>query len=245
MAEGIPMSISFEGKLGILLGLLSMAGAGAIMIAPERLWIGWTMIAAAGVGGVGLGFYHYGRKFSVVLVAACVLWIDYLYYTNVLGFSLAPQAQPAPPVSSPSPSPTPAKPKLASTLARMILSCDSPKPAKLPSLAKRKAELAERLELAQKLFGVPITGDVTENELTMSLIVNHPTGSIKQSWFVTRVDDKILISITNELVENNALSFIFALASLAPLDPNEDTAKQTQEKVADFVKVTPDKCKFL
>jgi hypothetical protein len=127
----------------------------------------------------------------------------------------------------------------------MILACDSPKPAKLPPLAKRKAELAEKLDLVQKLYGFPIKGNVTDNELTMSMIVNTTTGSLKQDWLVKRSGDKVFVSITNEAGSDNATSFIFALASLASLDPDEDVAKQTREKVAEFVHVEPDKCKFL
>jgi hypothetical protein len=76
------MQISFEGKLGLVLGLIALAGAGAIMVAPDKLWIGWSLIAIAALGGVMLGFHHFGRKFFVVIVAACILWFDYWYDTR-------------------------------------------------------------------------------------------------------------------------------------------------------------------
>jgi hypothetical protein len=53
------MQISGEGKLGILVGLIGLAGAGAIMLAPEQRWIGWTLIAIALTGGIGLGVYAF------------------------------------------------------------------------------------------------------------------------------------------------------------------------------------------
>ena len=59
-----------------------------------------------------------------------------------------------------------------------------------------------------------------------------------------RSGDKVFVSIINHMAAN-ALAFIFALASLAPIDPDEDVAKQTQSKVEQMVKVEPGKCKFV
>jgi hypothetical protein len=57
-------SISTEGKIGIFLALIGLLGAGAIMIAPQQLWIGWSLIAIAVIGLIILGFYHFwGRSF--------------------------------------------------------------------------------------------------------------------------------------------------------------------------------------
>jgi hypothetical protein len=53
------MAFSDEGKIGIGLGLLGLAGGGAIMVAPEQLWIGWTMIAVAASSGTALLVYHF------------------------------------------------------------------------------------------------------------------------------------------------------------------------------------------
>ena len=52
------MRISGEGKFGILIGLVSMAGAGLIMLAPDRPWIGWGLVAIALVGAIVLLFHH-------------------------------------------------------------------------------------------------------------------------------------------------------------------------------------------
>ncbi|WP_316227755.1 hypothetical protein [Bradyrhizobium sp. SZCCHNR3015] len=244
------MSVSFEGKLGILLGLLSLAGAGAIMIAPEKLWIGWSLIVLAAAGAIALGFHHLGRRFVAVPIGACVVWWDYWYYSSVLSrrYEQVQTAYSTPSSmasGSPSPSPGSMTPKIASTLARMILACDSPKPAKPLSLTRRRADLAERLELLQKMYGFSVTGNVTENELTLSTVVNQPFGSMKQSWLIKRVDDKIFVSIRNAPMEENALTLVFAIVSLAPLDPNEEMAKQVQQKVAELVNVDATKCKLL
>jgi len=150
-------------------------------------------------------------------------------------------AQPQQPPTTP----TPAKPKLTSNYSRLILVCDSPKPPKPPSLAKRKADLAERLDIAEKVFGQTLEGNVTDNELTLSGTLNTPTGPVKQDWLVKRSGDQLYVSITNEVGAGNALGFIFGLASLAPLDPDEDFAKQMKEKVEHFVQVELGKCKFV
>jgi hypothetical protein len=41
------------------------------------------------------------------------------------------------------------------------------------------------------------------------------------------------------------MSFFWALGSLAPLNPEEDFAKQTKERVEQFLKVEPGKCKLV
>jgi hypothetical protein len=56
------MLISVEGKFGILLGLIGLAGAGAIMIAPEHTEIGWTLIVVAVVGGGFLAYHHFSTS---------------------------------------------------------------------------------------------------------------------------------------------------------------------------------------
>ena len=84
------MQITAEGKLGLCLGLIALAGGGAMMVAPDKLWIGWTLIALAGLGGIGLGF-HFGRKFAAVFLVAGVLWFDYWYYSRVLNSTDTPQ----------------------------------------------------------------------------------------------------------------------------------------------------------
>jgi hypothetical protein len=54
------MQISPEGKIGIALTLLGLAGGGAIVIAPNQVWIGWVMIAVAVIGLVLLVLHHFG-----------------------------------------------------------------------------------------------------------------------------------------------------------------------------------------
>src|ERR1700722_4701813 len=112
------MQISLEGKIGIWLALVGLAGAGAIMIAPEKLWIGWGLISLAGLGSTALGFHHFGRRFAFIFVVIGVLWFDYWYYSNLLNAPLVVKA--APLVDPPAPAPptqpvtipTPAKPQL-------------------------------------------------------------------------------------------------------------------------------------
>ena len=55
------MAFSDEGNVGIGLGILGLAGGGAIMVAPDQLWIGWTMITVAALSGAALLVYHFWR----------------------------------------------------------------------------------------------------------------------------------------------------------------------------------------
>jgi hypothetical protein len=97
----------------------------------------------------------------------------------------------------------------------------------------------------EKIFGYAVNGNVTEDELSLSVEIKQPTGgALKQDYLIKRSGDKLFVSITNQM-EENALSFLFALASLAPIDPDEDVAKQTQAKVEQMVKVESGKCKFV
>jgi hypothetical protein len=70
------MHLTVEGKLGIVLSLLGLGGAGAIMVAPQQFWIGWSLIAVAMAGGIALGLHHFwaqlqqlGREFGRALEA--------------------------------------------------------------------------------------------------------------------------------------------------------------------------------
>jgi hypothetical protein len=53
------MHISSEGKIGILLALIGLAGAGAIMVAPQATLIGWSLIAFAVLGLLALALHHF------------------------------------------------------------------------------------------------------------------------------------------------------------------------------------------
>ena len=52
------MHISGEGTIGIVLALIALAGAGAIMLWPNRVEIGWGLIGLAAVGLAALIYYH-------------------------------------------------------------------------------------------------------------------------------------------------------------------------------------------
>jgi hypothetical protein len=55
------MHISIEGKLGLLVGLIGLGGAGAVVIAPE---VGWGLIGVAVIGGVVLAFHHFSEALA-------------------------------------------------------------------------------------------------------------------------------------------------------------------------------------
>ena len=58
------MQLTGEGTIGIGLGLLSLAGTGALVIAPQHTEIGWAMIAVAGIGAILLGHHHFGNRMT-------------------------------------------------------------------------------------------------------------------------------------------------------------------------------------
>jgi hypothetical protein len=251
--------------IGLVIASLAAAGIITMPLAYILLALAWG-VAVAGTFLVPWKVAHRHRAIFGVFLAlmlAGVGWYETLHYTEPpsakdIAQEVSKLIAPLPPtpttqasaaaapvvIATPQPSATPTqtKPKLASTFSRMILECDSPKPAKIPSLAKRKAELAKKLDFVEKLFGYSVKGDVTDDGLTMSSTFNTSTGPVKQDWIVKRLDDKLYISIVNQLAGDNALNLIFSIASLYPLDPDEDYSKQVREKVEQFAKA---KCKFL
>ena len=56
------MAISTEGKLSLVVGLLGLAGGGAVWVAPDHTEIGWSMIAIAVIGSIALAFHHFSPK---------------------------------------------------------------------------------------------------------------------------------------------------------------------------------------
>jgi hypothetical protein len=68
------MAISTEGKLGIAVGLIALAGGGAVVVAPAPTVtiIGWAMIGTSLVGGILLVDHHFARKRMVPLIGMIV-----------------------------------------------------------------------------------------------------------------------------------------------------------------------------
>jgi hypothetical protein len=106
------MHISTEGKLGLLVGLVGLGGAGAVVIAPE---IGWVLIGIAAIGGVTLAFHHFSEALArlwnpgnnarmIALAGMIARGIGYLGFAAV---HFWPRSE-LPPVPTPLPSsPTP------------------------------------------------------------------------------------------------------------------------------------------
>jgi hypothetical protein len=105
------MQISSEGYIGIGLGLLSLAGAGAVVIAPDHTEIGWAMIALAGAGCVMLAHHHFnnwldrrGYAFLTIAVVLAAL-ADVAFYHFKPAPQLIARGGPAAPATPPSSAP--------------------------------------------------------------------------------------------------------------------------------------------
>jgi hypothetical protein len=86
------MHISAEGKIGILLALIGLAGAGAMMVAPEHTEIGWLLIAVALTGGAFLAGHHFAdlkkwRRKMVALIGMAVCVLGLFGFTTMYFFS--------------------------------------------------------------------------------------------------------------------------------------------------------------
>jgi hypothetical protein len=68
--------MSIKGKIGIFLSLLSLAGAGAIMVFPQHTEIGGGLIVISIIGFILLALHHYGLRFR---------GISPVFWTLILG----------------------------------------------------------------------------------------------------------------------------------------------------------------
>ena len=133
MADGI----STEGKLGILLSLIGIGGAGALFVFPHPYadYVGWSLIAMAVVGLVLMAIYHFARTSRAMVIAvaiavtAAMLWLDYWYYSNysfnggIWHISLSLGLSPAPPPNSPEQQQPTSGPAVPPTLRRHYHQC--------------------------------------------------------------------------------------------------------------------------
>lgn len=92
------MAISTEGKLGLLVGLIGLGGAGAVVIAPV---IGWVLMGIAAIGGVALAYHQFSARLArlwepsarfrmIALVSMVVTGIGFLGSAAVYFWPTAP-----------------------------------------------------------------------------------------------------------------------------------------------------------
>jgi hypothetical protein len=75
------MHISFEGKLGLWLGLTALF-SGGLEVRPEHVYLGYALLAIAGIGTIFLIWYHFceflklkwggGRKQKMIAIMGMV-----------------------------------------------------------------------------------------------------------------------------------------------------------------------------
>lgn len=59
------MRISPEGKAGLWVAIIALAGTGALAVFPDHTEIGWTLLAISAVGAVLLIFHHVCEKLGI------------------------------------------------------------------------------------------------------------------------------------------------------------------------------------
>lgn len=239
------MHITSEGKIGILLALVGLLGSGAIMIAPEKLWIGWSLISFAALGGVALGFHHFGRGFAFLFVVAGVLWFDHWYYSNVLDLHATSEPQPgqAPPSSSP------ALPKLLSRMDRYIFASDVPPPdaemaAKFP---QQKEFSKQNLEVFGDAIGMSVAVTDIHGGIKIVIEANTPEArrlllgsyTSKLTIEIRRVFQQEIVTMFVDLPE--ILRF---LSFMAP-EPSAAELIEVQRKIKKMIGAAEGKCQLM
>jgi hypothetical protein len=168
--------ISTEGRLGLLLGLIGLAGAGAMNVWPEQAWIGKTLLAISAAGFVALFFYHFWGRLGVLgrpatwspngtvqdgkvragigLVLLCGLMASGYVASQWDEWSIASiiKEPPHQPILLPPSS-------LASRSDKFIFACDIPRdPKQTPEkYAEQKAELQKELKVWGDVIGFAVT----------------------------------------------------------------------------------------
>jgi hypothetical protein len=56
--RSMAIKISFEGKIGIAIGLLGLFGAGVVILRPDLLPLGWLFVGVSLLGGLALAGHH-------------------------------------------------------------------------------------------------------------------------------------------------------------------------------------------
>jgi hypothetical protein len=107
------MQISAEGRIGIWLALIGLAGAGATIVAPDHTEIGWLLIATALIGGALLAGHHFAnpkrrRRKMVAIIGMVVCALGLLGFGTMYLLSRAPLV-----AASTHPSEVPKDPRLS------------------------------------------------------------------------------------------------------------------------------------
>jgi hypothetical protein len=232
--------------MGIGLTLLFGAGMGAIMVAPQQLWIGWTIIAFSAVGLAGLLLYHLrghlvalGRQRTAAIGLfgiAALLGADYWYYSNYSTNGGIWHIQLGLPVTQSGPKQQePLKPpvRLTSTFDRMNYVCDKP----LKNVDD-KAEIQRYLRVIAGAQGwTPKFTDIDsgfkiEGELTRNAEVPQITTEIR------RFDDQLYVTRIYNLMGN------LWLYKGVSVEPNSADVKTRTATIEDWVRATPGSCRL-
>lgn len=238
------MAISTEGKIGIALGLIGLAGAGALVVAPAP-WVtavGWTLISVAAVGGIALGVHHFQlawvfRKSDGYLRP----WVGILFACIILGAGYTgshwPREHALPPLQPQPPAP-------ASRLERTVFLCLSPSlPASADQIAKAREHVKQAVEIYAAGTGIPVTFSEIDNGIAYE--VRYPNGSgphpdiLSDRFEVRRFEDKLLIT---NIVETKIDSKLIVYKTHKPGDKDFDTLIGLAETLAG---VRPGGCKAL
>ncbi len=242
--------------VGLIIASLAAAGIITMPLAYVLLALAW-LVAVAGTFLIPWSVAGRHRAifgFFLALMLAGLGWYETARYIEppsareiALEVSrLLPHPEPKPiPLPAPTvlPQPTaiptplsPPKPKIASTYAKVIIECDSPKSKKPLSRKERQAYMDRQVDVLRKVWGYTANAKVTEDEITLEIVFGTPVGSPmlqmnREVLFIKRSEDKLFVTVTRDYA--GVLAYMLPLAQLDASEPTIKAAVEQVEKITE------------
>jgi hypothetical protein len=191
------MRISGEGKVGILLALLALAGGGALAVAhgPLVIVIGWVLIAVALIGGCLLAHNHFERRRVLPLIGMIV---SVAVFVGFAAWDFWPQ--------EPNPA-APSRPKNPPLLHPVQHMADAPAPAPAP-MPSHSPKVITTTTTPVHLPGPPLPASVQPaSAAPASAEAQTPTSQQTQPIYLTRFYSRKQKEEIADLVQALVLKF--------------------------------------